>query len=176
MRLAAAIKKTTTRSSWIKSAHNKLGWLTRTVNSLPITQRTCMHTCQGRLHSQLLRWLIGGHARIRQGQASPLMMFQALILLSTHSMRHHGMLIRGWLVISKMNVQLYLISKRTFTLFKGVWCFLTVAFATVASISCVVMRCCVVMWCNASQTQFWYLPLRRWQRLKYDQPRLVTFD
>ncbi len=120
-------KKTTTRSSWIKSAHNRLGWLTCTINSLPITQRTCTHACQGRLYSQLLGWLTGGHTRIRHVQASPLMLFQALNLLSTRSMRHHAMLIWGWLVISKMNVQLYAISKRTRTLFEGVWCFLTVS-------------------------------------------------
>ncbi len=120
-------EKTTTRSSWIKSAHNRLGWLTHKVNSLPITQRTCTHACQDRLHSQLLGWLIGGHARIRHDQASPLMMCQALTLLSTRSMRHHTMLIWGWLIISKMNVQLYAISKRTRTLFEGVWCFLTVS-------------------------------------------------
>ncbi len=127
MRVTATIKKTTTRSSWIKSAHNRLGWLTRTVNSLPITQRTCTHACQDRLHSQLLGWLIGGHARIRHGQASPLMMFQALTLLSTHSMGHHAMLIWGWLVIIKMTFQLYAINKPTCTLFEGVWCFLTVS-------------------------------------------------
>ncbi len=70
-------KKTTTRRSWIKSAHNRLGWLARTVNSCPITQWTCTHACQCRLQNQRLGWLIGGHAHIRQEQASPLM-FQAL--------------------------------------------------------------------------------------------------
>ncbi len=115
------------RSAKEHGGHNRLGWLTRTVNALPITQRTCTHACQGRLHSQLLGWLIGGHARIRHGQASPLKMFPALTLLSTRSMHHHAMLIRVWLVISKMNVQIYPISKRRCTLFEGVWCFLTVS-------------------------------------------------
>ncbi len=43
------------------------------------------------------------------------------------------------------------------------------AFATAASISCLI-------WCNACQTYFWYLPMRRWQRLKYVHLRPVTFD
>ncbi len=45
---------------------------------------------------------------------------RALTLLSTRSMGHHTMLIWGWLRISKINVQLYAISKRTCTLFEGV--------------------------------------------------------
>ncbi len=62
--------------------------------------------------------LSAGKARIRHEQASPVM-FQALNLLSTRSMRHHAMLIWGWLVITEMNVQLYALSKRTRTLFEG---------------------------------------------------------
>ncbi len=117
-------KKTTTRSSWIKSAHNRLGWLTRTVNSWPITQRTCTHAYQGRLNNQRLGWPICGHARIRQEQASPLM-FQALNLLSTRALGHNVLLI--WLAISKMNAQLYPISKQPCTLFEGIWWLLTVS-------------------------------------------------
>ncbi len=102
----------------------QVGWLAHTVNSWPITQRTCTHACQGGLHNQRLGWLIDGHARIRQEQASSLM-FQARNLVSTRSMVLHALLI--WLGINKMNVQLYTISKQPCTLFEGVWWLLTVS-------------------------------------------------
>ncbi len=69
--------------------------------------------------SNTLGDLSAGNARIWHEQAT-LVMFQALNLFSTRSMRHHAILIRGWLVISKMNAQLHALSKRTSTLFEGV--------------------------------------------------------
>ncbi len=43
------------------------------------------------------------------------------------------------------------------------------AFATAASIT-------RAIGCNTCQKKFWYLHMRRWQRLKYVHLRLVTFD
>ncbi len=44
---------------WVVFYHlwNRLGWLDRSVNSWPNTQRTCTHACQGGLHKQRLGWL-----------------------------------------------------------------------------------------------------------------------
>ncbi len=59
--------------------------------------------------------LAGTHAFDRNRHE---LMFQAFNLLSTHSMGHHALLIG--LGISKMNVQLYTISKQICTLFEDV--------------------------------------------------------